>query len=203
MAISKQKIMFDSGNPSENDLIGAYIVNASLVVTASQLDIDDLDYTVDSVTAHQGGTWDIGTLTSITNDVNIADGGNSITVDAVQLDIDDLVYTSDSVTAYQGGSWTVSLTEDVTNGAIKNSAASVTNSAAQVLASPLAGRTSVIIQNLGDKEVYIGFDGTVSSSNGLQLPKYSNVELQADANAAIYMIAASGTQDVRFLEIKK
>jgi len=42
------------------------------------------------VAADQQGTWNIGTvttLTGITNDVNIADGGNSITVDAVDLDI--------------------------------------------------------------------------------------------------------------------
>lgn len=43
-----------------------------------------------TVAATQSGVWDIGTvttLTGITNDVNIADGGNSITVDAVDLDI--------------------------------------------------------------------------------------------------------------------
>lgn len=34
-----------------------------------------------TVAATQSGTWDIGTLTGITNDVNIADGGNTITVD--------------------------------------------------------------------------------------------------------------------------
>lgn len=50
--------------------------------------------TVDgTVAATQSGTWDIGTVTSITNDVNIADGGNSITVDAVDLDIRDLTAT--------------------------------------------------------------------------------------------------------------
>lgn len=54
--------------------------------------------TVDgTVAATQSGTWDIGTLTSITNDVNIADGGNSITVDATDLDIRDLSHTQDSV----------------------------------------------------------------------------------------------------------
>ena len=43
-----------------------------------------------TVAATQSGTWNIATvttLTGITNDVNIADGGNSITVDAVDLDI--------------------------------------------------------------------------------------------------------------------
>lgn len=59
--------------------------------------------TVDgTVAATQSGTWDVGTvttLTGITNDVNIADGGNSITVDAIDLDIRDLVAASDSVQA--------------------------------------------------------------------------------------------------------
>jgi len=57
--------------------------------------------TVDgTVAATQSGTWDVGTVGTITNDVNIADGGNSITVDAVDLDIRDLSATSDSVEAH-------------------------------------------------------------------------------------------------------
>jgi len=65
--------------------------------------------------AQQRGTWDIGTvttLTGITNDVNIADGGNvisiddgggsitvdgAVTVSATDLDIRDLDHTTDSV----------------------------------------------------------------------------------------------------------
>jgi hypothetical protein len=34
-----------------------------------------------AVQAAQSGSWNVGTVTTITNDVNIADGGNSITVD--------------------------------------------------------------------------------------------------------------------------
>ena len=59
--------------------------------------------TVDgTVAATQSGTWDIGTLTSITNDVNIADGGNSITVDATDLDIRDLSDAQDKVSIGDG-----------------------------------------------------------------------------------------------------
>ena len=47
-----------------------------------------------NITANQGGTW---VIASVTADVNIADGGNSITVDASQLDIDDLNSADDSV----------------------------------------------------------------------------------------------------------
>lgn len=54
--------------------------------------------TVDgTVAATQSGTWNIGTVTSITNDVNIADGGNSITVDAVALDIRTITKATDSI----------------------------------------------------------------------------------------------------------
>lgn len=96
------------------------------VVTATDLDIRALtnadvvtiedgggSITVDgTVAATQSGTWDIGTvttLTSITNDVNIADGGNSITVDAVDLDIRDLAFATDTVDV-SGSSVTVSAT---------------------------------------------------------------------------------------------
>jgi len=74
--------------------------------------------TVDgTVAATQSGTWNIGTLTSITNDVNIADGGNSITVDdggasltvdgsvtvsATDLDIRDLSASQDNVAISDG-----------------------------------------------------------------------------------------------------
>ena len=66
--------------------------------------------------SEQSGTWNIGTvttLTGITNDVNIADGGNSITVDAVDLDIRDLTHVSDSVQIGDG-----TTTADVLNGTI-------------------------------------------------------------------------------------
>jgi hypothetical protein len=58
----------------------------------------ELDPTNDVTIADGGNSITIdGTLTGITNDVNIADGGNSITVDASQLDIDDLNLTDDAV----------------------------------------------------------------------------------------------------------
>lgn len=72
-----------------------------------------VDVSNSTLAVTQSGTWDIDTvttLTSITNDVNIADGGNSITVDnagtfAVQVDgdaltalqlIDDVVFAEDA-----------------------------------------------------------------------------------------------------------
>lgn len=51
-----------------------------------------------AVQATQAGTWNIGTLTTITNAVSISDNGGSITVDAVNLDVRDLASTTDYVT---------------------------------------------------------------------------------------------------------
>lgn len=79
------------------------------VVTASQLDCDDLTFADDKVDASGSSVaLDAPTLAalettivaSITADVSIDDGGNSITVDATQLDIDDLNATDDAVAAH-------------------------------------------------------------------------------------------------------
>jgi len=103
-----------------SDALKVNLSNTSIDVTATDLDIRDLAFATDKVDASgsevsldaatlaaletvnavQSGVWDIGTvttLTGITNDVSIDDGGNSITVDAADLDIRDLINTQDSI----------------------------------------------------------------------------------------------------------
>ena len=120
----------DGGNSITVDNAALSVVGGGTEATALRvtiandstglLSIDDNggSLTVDgTVAATQSGSWDIGTvttLTGITNDVNIADGGNSITVDgtvaisgtvtvdAVNLDIRDLTHVSDSVKVGDG-----------------------------------------------------------------------------------------------------
>jgi hypothetical protein len=121
--------------------LGVTISNASIVVTATDLDIRNLSHTQDSVkvgdgtdflaiaadgsiavtdnggsltvdgtvAATQSGTWNIGTLTTITNVVHVDDNAGSLTVDgtvaisgtvtvsATDLDIRNLSHTQDSV----------------------------------------------------------------------------------------------------------
>jgi hypothetical protein len=85
------------------------------------------------------------------------------------------------------------------NVAIKNSAETVTATAAQVLVTPLANRKQVTIQNEGSKDVYIGATG-VTSANGIKISRNSSATYAWGPAIAIYMISASGSQDVRFLE---
>lgn len=86
------------------------------------------------------------------------------------------------------------------NVAMLNSAATVTTTAAQVLASPLAGRREVTIQNEGSQAVYIGSSAGVTAANGIKVSKNSSATFEWGEDIDIFMIAASGSQDVRFLE---
>ena len=79
-------------------------------------------------------------------------------------------------------------------------AASVTTTAAEVLGTPLGGRTHVTVQNLGDAAVYIGNSSGVTSANGIQIPPCSSATFEWGEDLDMFLIAASGTQDVRLLE---
>lgn len=152
-----------------------------------------------SVDAVQSGTWNIGTVSTITN---------AVTVTATALDIRALT-ASDVVTANQGGTWTVAATQSGTwtvgttqagFASWKVSAAAPTTSAAQLVSTPLTGRVRIIIENNGGQTVYLGTTNAVTSSNGLVLPKGSDVEMDLAAGAQIWAIAASGTGDLRISE---
>ena len=87
------------------------------------------------------------------------------------------------------------------NIAIQNSAATVTTTAAEVLATPLAGRQTVTIQNRGNQSVFIGDDNTVTSATGIEVPSRSSATYDLGEAINIFMIADSGSQDVRLLEV--
>lgn len=61
---------FTSTSENGDVALDVHISNSSIEVTATDLDIRDLAFATDSVTAHQGGTW---TIDSITNEVTVND----------------------------------------------------------------------------------------------------------------------------------
>ncbi len=147
-------------------------------------------------------------ITDGTDDLAInADGSINAVVTATNLDIRDLTHATDSVKVGDGTDFLAVNADGSINtkssagAAIKNSQATVTTTAAQVLASPFANRTEVIIQNEGTAAVYVGFDNTLTAANGIKISKGANTTLDVGTAATIFMIAASGSQDVRFLEI--
>jgi hypothetical protein len=83
---------------------------------------------------------------------------------------------------------------------IKNTDQDVTSTASELASTPLAGRKSVTIQNLSSNAIYIGMNASVTTSNGIELPKNSSMTMEWGENVDIWAIAASGTNDVRILE---
>ncbi len=209
-------------------------INASNEMLVKATDSDALLATIDADTSALAGTvsgselqvdivaplpvgtnsiGDIGTvttLTGITNDVNIADGGNSITVDASDLDIRDLTHVSDSVKIGDGtdflaveadGSINVNgnFTED-SYSSWKSTDQDVTSTASEIASTPLASRKRMIIQNLGAVDAYIGESNAVTALTGTKIPKGASIEMKWDATADVWAITSSGTADLRIAE---
>ena len=236
---------FTSTSENGDIALDVHLSNSSIVVTATDLDIRDLAFATDSVdvsgsevsldaatlaaletiNAVQSGVWDIGTvttLTSITNDVNIADGGNSITVDAVQLDIDDLNATDDAVAAHTfdgsgnaigstSGALDVYITGSdpltvndaaLANTAIANAALAITAASTResLVASALANRKYLHAYNADNRKMYIG-SSTVTVANGFPVSPGSYIELRAGASVDVQVISEKAGHDVRTLEL--
>lgn len=192
-AFHSLQIQDASGNTLTMDAsgsVGIHDAGNSITVDAVALDIRPLT-NADVITAEQGTSpWVIG------------DGGSSITVDAVALDIRALT-NADVVTAEQGTSpWVVSGTVSTLPAGLASwqvSKTSVTNAATQLAATALTGRVKVIVQNLGNQDVFLKEANTVSV-NDLKLFKGSSLEIELDAAADLYAITASGTADIRVAE---
>lgn len=77
----------------------------------------------------------------------------------------------------------------------------VTTTAAEILATPLNGRRRIIVQNRGDKSIFIGHTVGVTSATGIEIPKKASMELPFGEDLDIFAVADSGSQDVRLLEV--
>jgi hypothetical protein len=238
---------FTSTSENGDIALDVHLSNSSIVVTATDLDIRDLAFATDSVdvsgsevsldaatlaaletiNAVQSGVWDIGTvttLTGITNDVNIADGGNSITVDAVDLDIRDITAVSDSIASHLFDGAGTALTStlvggdqaldvNISNEISVNDAAladtailsaadtlAAAGTAEKVVASNLAARKYLSIYNNDNRKMYIGGSG-VDATNGFPISPGSYVELRAGAAVDVYYDSAKNGHAIRTLEL--
>ena len=77
---------------------------------------------------------------------------------------------------------------------IGHATASVTTSAAQIVASSTTRRT-ITVQNLGTDYVWLGATG-ITANNGLRLAPGQTAVIDRSPNAQIFAIASSGTQTV-------
>jgi len=131
----------------------------------------------------------------------------TITVTATDLDIRDLTHVSDSVKIGDGTDFLAINADGSINAAFTEGGYSswsvvkdtVTNTAAQLVASPLSNRLRIEIQNLGSSDIFIKQNNT-AVLDGLKIPKGSSYEQTLDAGAAVYAITASGSSDVRIAQ---
>lgn len=72
--------------------------------------------------------------------------------------------------------------------------------ATPVPASALANRKKIQIQNIANKEIFIGFDNTVTTSTGLRLSPGSFYEIELGAGVSVYAISTAAAQNLRYAE---
>ena len=120
----------------------------------------------------QSGTWNVGSITTLPA---LPTGSNVI-----------------GAVTQSAGPWTTVERGTV----IAHGSASVTTTAAQVLALA-ATRRSATIQNLGTDYIYLGATG-ITANNGMRLAAGQTVVIDKSPTAAIFAIAASGTQAVSY-----
>lgn len=165
------EITNDAGNP--------------IPVNATDFDIRDLAFATDKVDVTGSEvSLDAATLAAL----------ESITVSATDLDIRDLTFATDKVDA--SGSEVKQDSYD----SLKHSAQSVTTTASALAGTALANRVKMLIQNLGNKEIFIGADNTVTTSTGVKIPAGGSGEFMFSAASTPHAIS-SGTADVRIMEM--
>jgi hypothetical protein len=89
---------------------------------------------------------------------------------------------------------------DIPNIAVVAAAVSVTTTATALPTTPATNRRSIVIQNRGDKPIFVGPSG-VTTSSGIEIPKGGSYEAEAGPTVAFYGITASGSADIRVLEL--
>jgi hypothetical protein len=103
-------------------------------------------------------------------------------------------YASQTVDSYNR-SW-VNTGANIT---ITNGAASVTTTSALLVAGA-AGRRTMLIQNLGNKAIFIGASG-VSTASGIRVASGGNTQLEIGPDLDLHAVAESGILDVRWLQL--
>lgn len=171
--------LLTSHNSGSDYGLDVWLLNSSIAVTASDLDIRALDHT-------SGG---------INDSVRLGDGTNYLTSSTVSSDIGLDVYLINSSIAVTG-----SVSVSVPNTALACVAVSVASTETALPSSALAARKLLQIQNNGDKPVFIGPTG-LSVSNGLEIAKGATETLEVGPSVVVYGICASGTVDCRVLEL--
>lgn len=237
--LNKDTIVFDPADPTVSDDIGAYIRSSDgtlithtnvggkngldvnvlndIAITATDLDIRNLDYTQDNV-AIKGSTGNqlaINADGSINANVDVSvTSGSDKAEDAASASGDigtyvlsvreDTLATSTSASGDYQSMKTDALGRLYVNDSHQSmlvTAASVATTAAALVVSSLANRKQILIQNISTKNVYLDTADTVTDSTGFKLGAGMSLELDLAAAVTLYAIAVGASADVRIIEL--
>jgi hypothetical protein len=87
-----------------------------------------------------------------------------------------------------------------THQTMAHAAVSVGTSATDLVATDLANRKRILVQNLGTKKIYVGNSG-VTSANGIEVFSGGSIELDVGPGIDLYAISGTAGQDVRVMEL--
>lgn len=200
-------IKSSSGNELDIDASGFITVKGSgnFTVVATNFDIRDLTSASDSVEIKTAA----GQALSIDGSGFLTvKGSGDFTVVATDLDIRDLTHASDSIKIGDGSDFLAVNSDGSINtktsqlgfGSWKVTRGSVTNSAAELVPTPLTGRLSILIQNLGSNDVWLRDQAGVTTLNGFKLVKGGFYEQNLNESSDIFAITGSGSSDVAIVE---
>lgn len=220
MAISKHKLSFDPAESDDYDIVASFLKASDgtlLTHTGGALDVNiktsditlevNLDFANDSVDVSGSVVaLDAATLAALET-ITVEQGTSPWVVSATDLDIRDLSASQDNV-AISDGTDTLAINSDGSVNIVEagystcnNAAVTVTTSATDVVATELANRKELTIQNVGGKDIYIGCDNTVSLSNGILVPKGATASFKFGDAINVHAIADGASSEIRILEL--
>lgn len=194
--------------------------SSPLTVQATDFDIRDLAFATDKVDVTGSEvSLDAATLAALET-ITVNQGTSPWVVSATDLDIRDLTAASDSVASHlfdgtgnaitsTGGALDINIAssdieidveDDKANTAILNTQEDVTTTSAALLASQLADRKFLYVQNLGNRNIFIGASG-VTTGTGIRMSAGSIAEFRLGPALSLHAVAQAGTQDIRLMEL--
>lgn len=153
------------------------LINASIEVTATDLDIRDLSAAQDNVAAYLSDAAGTGITSTL-------DGGKQ----ALDVFIANEISVNDAALA----------NVDVANASVTLGVADTDQA---VVGTALSDRKYLLLRNEANKEIYIGGSG-VTASNGFPVSPKQIIELRAGAAVALNFVGSAGaTPEIRTLEL--
>lgn len=187
-----------------SDALKVSLTNASVAVTATDLDIRDLAFATDKVDVSGSSVSISGTVAVSATDLDIRD--LSAATDSVSAWTKDgsgnaINSTSNALNVYVTGSGALTVNDAaLANTAISANTTTVGTSLISAISSILASRKYAYFYNNGNKPMYLGTTGT-TAADGFPMYPGMGYEFRAGASIDFKVISTAASQDLRHLQL--